>query len=60
MRQMSKFTKGEDFEAFLTSFDRLATVHYWSKPTKNVCLDPQLAGRALEAYSRMEMTETKE
>ena len=45
---------------FLTSFERLATVHKWPKTQWSVRLIPQLSGKALEAYSRMSVTESKD
>ena len=45
---------------FLTSFERLATVHKWQKTQWPVRLIPQLSGKALESYSRMSVTESKD
>ena len=44
---------------FLTSFERLATIHKWPKTQLPVRLIPQLNGKALEAYSLMSVTESK-
>ena len=57
--KLPKFIEGQDIEAFLTSFERLATVHKWPKTQWPVRLIPQLSGKALEAYSRMALTESK-
>ncbi|MEW8544650.1 MAG: reverse transcriptase domain-containing protein, partial [Candidatus Thiodiazotropha sp.] len=57
--KLPKFTEGQDIEVFLTSFERLATVHKWQKSEWPVRLIPQLTGKALEAYSRMSITESK-
>ena len=58
--KLPKFHEGEDIEVFLTSFERLATLHRWPKPQWPVRLVPQLSGKALEAYSRMSITESKD
>ena len=55
--KLPKFHEGEDIEVFLTSFERLATVHKWDKSQWPVRLIPQLSGKALEAYSRMSVVE---
>ena len=45
---------------FLTTFERLACVHKWPKSEWPVTIIPQLSGKALEAYSRMSITDSKE
>lgn len=45
--KLPKFHEGEDIEVFLTSFERLATVHKWQKVQWPVRLIPQLSGKAL-------------
>ena len=57
--KLPKFIEGQDIEVFLTSFERLAVVHNWPKTQWPVHLIPQLSGKALEAYTRMSLTESK-
>ncbi|MCG8044622.1 MAG: RNase H-like domain-containing protein [Candidatus Thiodiazotropha endolucinida] len=56
--KLPKFVEGQDIEVFLTSFERLASVHSWPKSQWPVHLIPQLSGKALEAYSRMSLMES--
>ena len=55
---LPKFDENQDIEVFLTSFERLAELHKWPKEQWPVRLIPQLSGKALEAYSRMAVTES--
>ena len=56
--KLPKYVEGEDIEVFLTTFERLASVHKWPKSQWAVHLIPQLSGKALEAYSRMSVVES--
>ena len=56
--KLPKYIEGQDIEVFLTSFERLAAVHKWPKTQWPVHLVPQLSGKALEAYSRMSLSES--
>ena len=58
--KLPKFHEGEDIEVFLTTFERLAVVHKWPKSEWPVRLIPQLSGKALEAYSRMSIADSKD
>ena len=58
--KLPKFVEGQDVEVFLTSFERLASVHKWPKNQWPVHLIPQLSGKALEAYSRMSLIESND
>lgn len=55
---LPKFDENQDIEVFLTSFERLAELHKWPKEQWPVRLVPQLTGKALEAYSRMAITDS--
>ncbi|XP_014832372.1 PREDICTED: uncharacterized protein LOC106910288 [Poecilia mexicana] len=48
-----KFEEGEDFEQYLTTFERLATAHQWPERDWGVRLVPHLTGRARAAYVAM-------
>ena len=58
--KLPKCHEGEDIEVFLTTFERLACVHKWPKSEWPIRIIPQLSGKALEAYSRMSITDSKE
>ena len=55
---LPKLDENQDIEVFLTSFERLAELHKWPKEQWPVRLVPQLTGKALEAYSRMAITDS--
>ena len=56
--KLPKFVEGGDIEVFLTTFERLASVHKWPKSQWPVHLIPQLSGKRLEAYSSMSIIES--
>ena len=47
---LTKFVEGDDVEAYLTTFERLMTIHRVDRTLWVVHLAPQLAGRAQQAY----------
>ena len=50
---LTKFVEGDDVEAYLTTFERLMTVHRVEQTLWVVHLAPQLAGRAQQAYAAL-------
>ena len=56
---LPKYDQHQDIEVFLTSFERLAELHKWPKEDWPIRLVPQLSGKALEAYSRMSVPDSK-
>lgn len=56
---LPKFDANQDIEVFLTSFERLAELHKWPKEEWPIRIVPQLSGKALEAYSRMALADSK-
>ena len=50
---LTKYTEGDDVEAYLTTFERLMTVHGLDRSLWVVHLAPQLAGRAQQAYAAL-------
>lgn len=57
---LPKFDESQDIEIFLTSFERLVELHKWPEHEWPVRLVPQLSGKALEAYSRMSLEDSKD
>ena len=52
--KLPKFEEGHDVDVFLRSFEKMASLHKWSKPDWAIHLVPLLTGKALEAYSRLD------
>lgn len=50
---LTKYMEGDDVEAYLTTFERLMTVHRLDRSLWVVHLAPQLAGRAHQAYAAL-------
>ena len=50
---LTKYAEGDDVEAYLTTFERLMTVHRVDNSLWVVHLAPQLAGRAQQAYAAL-------
>ena len=50
---LTNFVEGDDVEAYLTTFERIMTVHRVDRTLWVVHLSPQLAGRAQQAYAAL-------
>ena len=50
---LTKYVEGDDVEAYLTTFERVMTVHGVDQRLWVVHLAPQLAGRAQQAYAAL-------
>ncbi|XP_062589077.1 uncharacterized protein LOC134250727 [Saccostrea cucullata] len=51
--KLPKFEEGQDPDVFLRSFEKIAGLQKWHKSQWAIRLVPMLAGKALEAYSRL-------
>lgn len=51
--KVPKFREGDDIDVYLRTFEKLATVHEWKRETWATRLAAVLAGKALDAYSKL-------
>ncbi|XP_062594005.1 uncharacterized protein LOC134255486 [Saccostrea cucullata] len=51
--KLPKFEEGQDPDVFLRSFEKIAGLQKWHKSQWAIRLVPMLAGKVLEAYSRL-------
>lgn len=59
--QVPLFKEGQiDIEVFLRSFEKIANVYNWSRDQWPARVVPSLAGKALEAYARMNEEDSKD
>ena len=52
-RRSTKLAEGDDIKDYLTTYERLMTMHHVDKAQWVAKLAPQLSGRALQAYAAM-------
>ena len=57
---LAKFTKGDDFEAFLTTFERVMGMSAIEEDRWSCILAPQLAGKAQQANAAMDVNRAGE
>lgn len=55
---MPRFNEGDDIDAYLHTFEKLAEAYKWKEDTWATRLAALISGKALEAYARMERTES--
>ncbi|XP_028666127.1 uncharacterized protein LOC114658193 [Erpetoichthys calabaricus] len=57
---LQKMTAGEDFEAYLQTFEQIATQSGWPRSQWSKILGPFLTGEALKAYNELENEKYKD
>ena len=58
--KLAKFTEGDDIEAFLTTFERVMGMSAIEEDRWSCILAPQLAGKAQQAYTAMDVSRAGE
>ncbi|XP_077987242.1 uncharacterized protein LOC144441327 [Glandiceps talaboti] len=58
--KVPKFEEGEDVDAYLRTFEKLAKVHEWPEATWATRLAGLLSGKALDAYSKLPPAESED
>ena len=56
----AKLTENDDFEAYLTTFERLMVVHKVKKDKWAITLAPQLVGNAQQVYTGLSVTDASD